>query len=177
MPDLKQTRSRLAIVIAGLVLIDVVAIAMLLTPLAGSEATRQEEMNRLWLNLKHREAAPWRGLDKKIPKVQQQIADFYSQRFPDTYSAISTSLDKIGSESGTRVSGEKFSQKEAEIEGLQRVEISSEVSGDYLQLVRFINGLERSKLFFRVDDLALGNEQNGVVKLQIKLETYLRTSS
>jgi Tfp pilus assembly protein PilO len=176
MPDLKKTRSRLTIIVAALVLVDVVAIAMLLTPLAGSEQSRQQEMNQLWLNLKKRETAPWRGLDKKIPLAQKQIADFYHDRFPDTYSSISTSLDKIGVESGARVSGAKFSQKEAEIEGLERVEISSEVSGDYLQLVRFINGLERSKLFFMVDDLELGNEQNGIVKLQIKMETYLRTT-
>ena len=59
---------------------------------------------------------------------------------------------------------------------MQRVEIAAEVSGDYLQLVRFVNALERNKLFFMVDDLQLGNEQNGIVKLQIKLETYLRTT-
>jgi type IV pilus assembly protein PilO len=176
MPDLKKARRGLTVVIAAFVLVDVMAMAMLLTPLAGSEATRQAEMNRLWVSLKQRESAPWRGLDKKIPKAQQEIGDFYHQRFADTYSTISTSLDKIGSESGAKVSGEKFDQKDAEIEGLQRVEISSDVSGDYLQLVRFINGLERSKLFFMVDDLALGNEQNGVVKLEIKLETYLRTT-
>ena len=176
MPDLKRTRSRLTIVMGALVLVDVVAIAMLVTPLAGSEAIRQEEMNRLWVSLKQRESAPWRGLDQKIPKAQQQISDFYSQRFPDTYSAIAASLDKIGAESGAKVSGEKFSQKDAEIEGLQRVEISSEVSGDYLRLVRFINGLERSKLFFMVDDLELGSGQSGIVRLQIKLETYLRST-
>jgi hypothetical protein len=176
MPDLKKTRNRLTIIVAVLVAVDVVAIAMLLTPLAGSEQSRLQAMNQLWLNVKKRESAPWRGLDKKIPLAQNQIADFYRDRFPDTYSSISTSLDKIGSEAGARVSGEKFSQKDAEIEGLQRVEISSEVSGDYLQLVRFINGLERSKLFFMVDDLELGNEQNGIVKLQIKMETYLRTT-
>ena len=176
MPDLKKTRNRLTIIVAVLVLVDLVAIIMVLTPLAGSEQSRQQDMSQLWLNLKRRETAPWRGLDQKIPLAQKQIAEFYSDRFPDTYSAISTSLDKIGSESGVRVSGAKFNQKDAEIEGLERVEISSQVSGDYLQLVRFINGLERSKLFFMVDDLELGNEQNGIVILQIKMETYLRTT-
>ena len=64
MPDLKQTRSRLMVVIGAMVVIDVVAVAMLLTPLAGSEQLRQQEMNQLWLSLKARESAPWRGLDK-----------------------------------------------------------------------------------------------------------------
>lgn len=176
MPDLKKTRSHVMVAIGAMVVVDVIAITMLLTPLAGSEQLRQQEMNQLWVSLKARESAPWRGLDKKIPQAQKQIADFYHERFPDTYSAISTSLDKVGAESGARVSGEKFSQKETEIDGLQRVEIAADVSGDYLQLVRFVNALERNKLFFMVDDLELGNEQNGIVKLQIKLETYLRTT-
>ena len=176
MPDLKHTRNRLTIIVATLVVIDIAAAVVLLTPFAGAEGKRQQEMNRLWLSLKSRESQPWRGMDKKIPQAQQQIADFYRNRLPDTYSGISTSLDKIGSESGIRVSGEKYSEKDAGMEGLERVEIAAEVSGDYLQLVRFINALERNKLFFIVDDLELGNEQGGIVKLQIKLETYLRTT-
>jgi type IV pilus assembly protein PilO len=176
MPDLKKTRSRLMVVAAALVVVDIAAAAMLLTPFAGSEISRQEEMNRLWLSLKTRESAPWRGLDKKIPKAQQQIADFYRERFPNAYSSISTNLDKVSSESGVRVSGERFTEKDPGIDGLQRVEIAAEVSGDYLQLVRFVNALERNKLFFIVDNLELENEQSGNVKLQIKLETYLRTT-
>ena len=174
MPDLTKTRSGIMFVAAALVVVDIAAAAMLLTPFAGSERSRQAEMNRLWLSLKSRESAPWRGLDKKIPKAQQQIADFYSTRFPDAYSSISISLDKVSAESGVRVSGEKFTQKDSGIDGLQRVEIAADVSGDYLQLVRFVNALERNKLFFIVDNLELGNEQSGNVKLQIKVETYLR---
>jgi type IV pilus assembly protein PilO len=75
-----------------------------------------------------------------------------------------------------RVFGKKFTEKDPGIDGLQRVEIAAEVSGDYLQLVRFVNALERNKLFFIVDNLELENEQSGNVKLQIKLETYLRTT-
>ena len=47
------------------------------------------------------------------------------------------------------------------------------ISGDYLQEVKFINSLERSKMFFLVDGITLG-EQQGNVRLQLKLETYMR---
>ncbi len=73
-----------------------------------------------------------------------------------------------------RVAGVKYAVKDAPIDGLQRVEIEANFSGDYLQLVRFINALERNKLFFLVNGVQLGSEQNGVVALQIKVETYLR---
>jgi type IV pilus assembly protein PilO len=54
------------------------------------------------------------------------------------------------------------------------IEIS--LSGDYLQEVKFINQLERDKMFFLIDGIALG-EQQGNVRLQIKLETYLRSGA
>jgi hypothetical protein len=55
------------------------------------------------------------------------------------------------------------------------MEIEADLAGDYLQLVRFINSLERNQMFFLVDSVGLGGEQNGAVKLQLKLETYLKT--
>ena len=50
------------------------------------------------------------------------------------------------------------------------------LSGDYLQEVKFINALERDKMFFLVDGITLG-EQQGNVRLQLKLETYLRSGA
>jgi len=174
MPDLRKARTRLQIAVGTLLILDVAAVVLLLTPYAGSEASRQQQMRQLWLDLKSRENAPWRGLDKRIPQAKQEVADFYRDRFPPGYSEISNSVDKIASESGVKISSEKYDQKEAELEGVQRVEVQADVSGDYLQLVRFINTMERSKLFFILRDLQLGGEQNGQVKLQIKFETYLR---
>jgi type IV pilus assembly protein PilO len=173
--DLKQARNRMKIAIAALVVMDIVAAVLLLTPLAGSQESRQQQLRQLWLELKSKESAPWRGLDKKIPLAQRQIEDFYRDRFPAANSAISTDLGKVAATTGVRMSAVKYTEKDAAIDGLQRVEVEAELSGDYLQLVRFINALERNRLFFIVDDLQLGSEQNGIVKLQIKVETYLRS--
>jgi len=175
MPDLRKARAKLQITVGALVILDLAAVVLLLTPYAGSETSRQQQMRQLWLDLKSRETAPWRGLDKKIPQAKQEIVDFYRDRFPAGYSEISNSVDKIASESGVKIASEKYDQKDADLEGVQRVEVQADVSGDYLQLVRFINTLERSKVFFIVRDLQLGGEQNGQVKLQIKFETYLRS--
>jgi type IV pilus assembly protein PilO len=172
--DLKQARNRVKIAIAALVVVDIVAAVLLLTPLAGSQESRQQELRQLWLELKSKESAPWRGLDKKIPLAQRQIDDFYRDRFPAENSAISTDLGKVAAATGVRMSAVKYKEKDTAIDGLQRVEVEADLSGDYLQLVRFINALERNRLFFIVDDLQLGGEQGGIVRLQIKLETYLR---
>ncbi len=174
MPDLRKMRNRVKFAIAALALADVAAVAMLMTPLAGSADQRQQELQQSWLQLKSRESAPWRGLDKKIPLAQRQIEDFYHDRFPAEDSSIAADLGKLASQTGVRMSAERYTHKDSDVEGLQRVEIEADLSGNYLQLVRFINALERNRLFFIVDSLELGSEQNGVVKLQIKVETYLR---
>jgi hypothetical protein len=162
-------------VIGGLLLVDAVAVVALVTPLAGAASSRVAELARLRTELQLHRQAPWRGLDKKVPEARQQIQDFYQERFPDGYSMISGDLNRIAGEVGVKIGSVKYDQKDASVEGLQRVEIEANVAGDYLQLVKFINAMERSRLFFVINDLALGGEQNGTVKLQMKLETYLRT--
>jgi len=174
MAELKQTRNRLYIVLAVLLVLDLAAVAMLVTPIAGRESLRQQELREAWLSLKARESAPWRGLDKKIPQAKREIDDFYRDRFPSSYSAISSNLDKVAAESGVKVSSERYAQKDAEIPSLERVEIDADVSGDYVPLAKFINALERNQLFFIIDGLDLGGEQSGTVRLHIKVETYLR---
>lgn len=176
MADLRKARKKLQIAAGVLLALDIAAGALLLSPYAGSEASRKQELHQLWIDLKARETAPWRGLDKKIPKAQQEIADFYRDRFPAGYSEISTNVDRIASESGVRIASERYEQKQADVDGLQQVEVQADVSGDYLQLVKFINTLERNKLFFLVTGLQLGGDQNGQVKLQIKIQTYLRSA-
>jgi type IV pilus assembly protein PilO len=173
MPDLKKTRDRLKIAIVALVLVDAAAIAMLVTPLAGMQEKRQQDLTQLWQDIKAREFAPWRGLDKKIPVARQQIDDFYRNRFPAQDSDISTDLGKVASQTGVSLSAIKYQQKDAGVGGLEQVQIEAQLSGDYLQLVRFINALEREKLFFIVDGIQLAGEQSGTVRLQIRLETYL----
>jgi type IV pilus assembly protein PilO len=176
MPDLKQTRNRLKIIMVALVVVDIVALMVLFTPLGGSQEVRQQQLEQLNRERKARATAPWRGLDKKIPLAQQQIDQFYRDRFAAEDSANSADLGKVAAATGVRMSSVKYSTKESDIDGLQKKEVEADLSGDYLQIARFINALERNKLFFIVDAVQLGSEQSGSVKLQIRVETYLRTT-
>ena len=44
-------------------------------------------------------------------------------------------------------------------------------------VVRFINALERDKLLFIVNSIQLGDAQGGTVKLQLKMQTYLKAGA
>lgn len=177
MPDLRETRQKVKIVLASMALVDVAAILIYFSPLIGSETTRQAHMQQLWQELQQKthEVVPLRGLDKKIPVAKEQIDDFYKNRFPAQDSDISVSLGKLATENGVKIGSFKYSMKDPETLGLRRVEIEADLAGDYLQLMRFINSLERAQTFFLINSIELAGEQNGIVRLQMKMETYLRT--
>jgi type IV pilus assembly protein PilO len=179
MPDLRETRQKVKIALAAMAAVNVVAIAVFFSPLVGSEADRREQLDQHWKELqqKTREVEPLRGLDKKIPIARKQIEEFYAERLPSQDSAISSNLGKVAQQSGVRIGGVKYTMKDPEPVGVRRLEIEADLAGDYLQLVRFINALERDQMFFLVDSVGLGGEQGGVVKLQLKLETYLKTGA
>jgi type IV pilus assembly protein PilO len=179
MPDLGNTRRKVTFALAALGVVDVIAIAVFFSPLVGSQLARREQLNERWKELqqKTREVEPLRGLDKKIPVARKEIDDFYAQRLPSQDSAISEDLGKVAAQTGVRIASVKYTMKDPEPVGVRRLEVEASLAGDYLSLVRFINALERNQLFFLVDSVALGGEQGGVVKLQLKLETYLRTGA
>jgi|SRR5579863_4260044 len=179
MPDLRDTRRKVKIALIAMAAVDVVLLAVFFSPLVGSQASRREQLAQRWQELqqKTREVEPLRGLDKKIPIAHKEIDDFYAQRLPAQDSAISTDLGKVAAKSGVQIGGIKYIVKDPEPVGVRRVEIEAEFAGDYLQLVRFINGLERDQMFFLVNSVGLVGEQGGVVKLQLKLETYLKTGA
>jgi len=177
MANLRRARKRLTAAAIVLAALDVAAVGFLLSPLGRSRSEREMEYAeaRRDLQNKMRDAVPLRGMDKKLDVARQEIADFYHERFPAQYSAVSSELGKVASETGVRVSQISYDPKPADVPSLQQVVINANLDGDYLQVVKFINALERDKMFFMVDSLTLAQEQGGIVRLQVKLETYLRS--
>jgi type IV pilus assembly protein PilO len=190
MPDLLDTRRKLKIGMGALLAIDVIAMAIFFSPLVGSTQSRRDHLQQLWkeLQAKTREVEPLQGLDKKIPAARTQIDQFYKDRLTAQQSDISGDLGKLAQESGVKILGIKYDEKPDLISnastsvdpaqiGLRRVIIEAGFDGNYVQLMRLVNGLERNKLFFLVDSVELGGQQSGSVQLKMKLETYLKTGT
>jgi hypothetical protein len=167
MPDLGSSRRKLKIAIGAMLAADVVAVAVLFSPLVGSADSRKMQLNLL------RAVEPLRGMDKKIVLAKKQIGGFYKDRFAAQDSDLLDELGKVATANGVRMHQVKYKEEDSEISGVVPVEIDGSFSGDYLQLVRFINALERSKLFFAVDSVDLAGESAGPVKLQITMHSYL----
>jgi Tfp pilus assembly protein PilO len=178
-PDLGNSRRKLKIAIGAMLAADVVAAGILFSPLVGSANSRALEINELRAQLtkKTREVQPLRGMDKKIVLAKDQIGGFYKDRFAAKDSDLTNELGKLASENGVRIQQARYKEEEAESSGVIPVAIEGSFSGDYLQLVRFINTLERSKLFFSVDSVDLAGESAGPVKLEIMMHSYLRSGA
>ena len=137
--------SKVKIAIAALLVVDIVAVVLLFSPLVGSERSRREQLDQLWQELQRKthEAEPLKNVDKKIAVASQQVDEFYKNRLPAQDSAIYDELGKVAKQSGVKIGQIRSKGKDTDAVGLRPVEIQADFSGDYLQLVRFINSLER----------------------------------
>jgi Tfp pilus assembly protein PilO len=179
MPDLRRTRKNLKTALAILAGIDVLAAVVYFSPLVGSAETRRQELNTLQTELitKTRQVAPLKDLPQKVVLAGHQITDFYTTRFPSQESQILTELGKLAAANGVTIDQEKYKVNPAEAGGLQPVEIEADFAGNYTALAHFINALERDEMLFIINNVTLGGQQQGPVKLGVKLETYLKAGS
>jgi type IV pilus assembly protein PilO len=175
MASIGEIRKRWLPALVALVVLNLACVGYLLSPAGRSRAARQHEYLELraQLTAKRQEVLPTRGIDQKVKQASQDIGSFNGQRLPAQYSDVAEELGKIMAETGVHFAGLRYEQKDAPIEGLRKLNVEITISGEYLQEVKFINALERDKMFFLIDGVALA-EQQGVVRLQLKLETYLR---
>jgi len=181
MPDLRQTRKDIKTSLAIMLAVDVVAVGVLFSPLVGSTGSRRQELNQLWseLQIKTRQVEPLKNMDQKVIAANRQITDFYKNRFPAQDSQIITEFGKLAAANGVTIEQAKYSVKtnEEEINQLYTVEMDAELSGNYVSLAKFINALERDDMFFIISSITLGGEQKGPIKLQMKLQTYLKAGA
>jgi type IV pilus assembly protein PilO len=181
MPDLRQTRKNIKTALAILAGVDVVALAVLFSPLVGSTDSRRQELNQLWAELqtKTSQVKPLTDLPDKVHTANRQIADFYKKRFPAQDSQIATEFGKLALANAVTIEQARYpvNVKDEEAGELHAVDVEAELSGNYVSLAKFINALERDDMFFLISSITLAGEQKGPIKLQMKLETYLKAGA
>lgn len=131
-------------------------------------AGKQVELKALQL-----QTAPLKGLDKRVDLTRDQIKDFYDKRIPANYSSILERVGTLEVKSGVRLSRMQYSQGLAGRD-LTEIAMDAGVTGDYSQVMRFINSLERDKTFFVIRAVGLTGQQGGLVNLRLRVSTWLR---
>jgi type IV pilus assembly protein PilO len=176
MANLRRARRRIYVILGGLLAVDIAAAIVLLTPIAGSGAARQQEFDaiRRQLQQKMLVVIPPDQVQSRVDQARTQIDDFYKHRLAGGASALSSELGKLAASSGVRLNSAHYAELDSDLPGLIHVRIDANISGDYVAAVKFINSVERDKMFFIVDSVNLGEQQGGNVRLAVALETYLK---
>jgi len=131
-------------------------------------AGKQVELKALDL-----QTAPLRGLDKRVDLSRSQMQAFYNKRIPANYSSISQRIGDLEVASGVRLTRVQYTQGPPGPD-LTEISIEAGISGEYPQIMRFINSLERDHTFFVIRTMALAGQQAGQVNLRLGLSTWLR---
>jgi len=176
MANLRQARRHVFVALAVLLALDVVAVVVLLTPLAGSAAARRQEFAtvRRQVQAKIKQVIPPDQVQVRVDEARTQIDAFYKDRLASGSAALTADLGKLASQSGVQLNAARYEELDSDLPGLRHVRITANVTGDYLQEVKFINSVERSKMFLIVDSISLAEQSAGVVRLGVTLETYLK---
>jgi hypothetical protein len=135
---------------------------------ADALAGKQVQLKALELETK-----PLRGLDGKVVDARAQIEGFYAKRIPAHYSLIAMRIGELELQSGVRLSRLQYTQG-APGADLTEITLDSGISGDYPQIMRFVNGLERDQTFFVIRAMSLTGQQGGLVNLRLRVSTWLR---
>jgi len=117
--------------------------------------------------------APLRGLDKRVEDSRVQMRAFYSRRIPPNYSSIATRIGALALKGPVRLTRVQYTQGAAGSD-LTEISMDATITGEYQQIVRFVNSLERDQTFFVIRGLSLTGQQGGLVSLRLRVSTWLR---
>ena len=118
------------------------------------------------------------GIRNGLPAVEGECNKFYREQLLDAATGNSTvvaDLGQIAGHAGLRAPAVTYKQHGLDKRGVLEISVTATVEGDYPALVRFINGLERSKSFYLLDSLALDQHTGGGIKLNMQFRSYFRS--
>jgi Tfp pilus assembly protein PilO len=122
------------------------------------------------------------GIQAYMPHIQTDCDAFENDRLHSAnsgYSSVTADLGAISQKAALQLSDLAFKQKEIPNRKVTEVAIDATVTGDYKNIVEFLNGLQRSQNIYSVDSLSLASEvQNAssALRVAIHMKTYFRTA-
>jgi type IV pilus assembly protein PilO len=179
-------QKRAILFVVGLLVAADLGLAIYSWELASSPHTPQGEFEAQSMQLKVLKGYIKSAQDIKdnMPATHKDCEKFEQSLLPENtgYSSVTAEFDEIAKKSGLQIVTGAFHQKDIPNRGMTEVSIEATVSGDYGSVVRFVNGLQRSKRFYVVDGLQLASDaQNqaatGAIRVGLHVRTYFREAA
>jgi Tfp pilus assembly protein PilO len=179
MAPLDQVRGRFVAAIVVLLVLDVAAFVFLLSPWGRSPEQREDEYTRARAERqqKMRDTLPLTGMPEKLKRAEKDADVLLRSRLPEQSSQISNEIGKLASANHVKLEQAAYETKDTELPGVERLLVKASLSADYLNLVRFINALEREKMLMVIDSVKLNEQQGGSVKVDLVLEAFKKSGS
>jgi len=177
MKDLKVVHQRIVIALIVLALVNIAALTYLLLPSRTDMTAQRQALNEAEQEAQRltRTVAPLHDIGTKLKKADVDINDFYKNRLASRYSEVLDQIGKVASNSRVTIGAVTYKESPTTLPDLQLLEMQADISGPYADLVKFVNGLERSKIFFIINSVSLSGQKEGAgVRLTLRFETYLR---
>jgi Tfp pilus assembly protein PilO len=181
-----KLQKRLVIGALGLLVLADVALATYSYHLSSAPRTPQQELAIQNKQLEVLRADIKRGeaIRQLTPSIQKDCDRFERSLLPINtgYSSVSAELDGIAKKAGAQIENRDFKQKEIPNRGVEEVDMDVTLNGQYTNVVKFLNGLQRSQNLYAVDGLALASSEspsqgpNGVIRVSVHMKTYFRVA-
>lgn len=141
---------------------------------SGAFIQHEARLAQLEVQMKHLS-----GLPKKVDAADEDAQGFYDRRIAPNYSTFWAQLGAIATKSNVKLSRAAYVQNPAPSGGLTELHIDAVLSGQYADLMHFINGIERDQdhVFFIINGVTLNGQQGGLVNLRLRLTTYIRAGA
>jgi type IV pilus assembly protein PilO len=185
MADLSRTRRRIIYSIVALGIVDIAALIYLALPLRAGVAQPeqvQQQAQAEYRRLSHT-TVPLRGIDQKLSQAQKDDAAFIERRLPSRYSDVVEELGKLANANHISIGSVAYATTPGDLPGILNLDMYAGLVGQYVNIVKFMNAVERDKMFFMIESIGLSGQtgqaaqRTGEVRLDMKLDTYLRAQN
>ena len=179
---MRKSTQKLIRWLLGLVLVADLALAAVNWRMASAPRDPDAELHMLRQQraLLAADIARAKKIRAELGDVEQEGDAFFKQQIvPEEtgYSGLSENFGKLArTRPACAPATSPIARAEPDKRGVIEIEIGATVSGDYPNIVRFINGLEHSETFYVLDSLTLGAGSSGGLGLNLHLRTFFRSA-
>jgi hypothetical protein len=148
--------------------------------LANKQDRLAAELERLQAELegKREELRALSESEERASRNAEAVRRFWDDVVPERVPGLTEAwdeIDRLASETNVTRGRTGYDREILDV-GLERIKATMPVEGDYFDLVRFINRLERSERFFLVEQIALSQRETDRTTLQLdcSIEFFLK---
>lgn len=123
------------------------------------------------------------AIQQSIPQTKADCERFENSLYPGSagYSDVMDELTAVAKQAGLPPASLQFHSKEVPGRNVMEVVLDATVNGDYKGIVRFLNGLQRSKSPYIIDTLTLDSAQGqpgaGALRVVLHLRSYFKNAA